>query len=51
MRVLGISCITNMTLGARAPSEVTHEDVLSVAERVGPRLATVVRGVIGSLPN
>ncbi len=49
MRVLGISCITNMTLGADAPSEVTHADVLSVAERVGPRLATVVRGVIGSL--
>jgi purine-nucleoside phosphorylase len=49
MRVLGISCITNMTLGARAPAEVTHAEVLSVAERVGPRLATVVRGVIGSL--
>jgi purine-nucleoside phosphorylase len=49
MRVLAISAITNMTLGPSAPSEVTHDDVLGVAEQVGPRLATVVRGVIRSL--
>jgi purine-nucleoside phosphorylase len=49
MRVLGISAITNMTLGQAAPVEVSHQDVLAIAARVRPRLAAVVRGVLRAL--
>jgi purine-nucleoside phosphorylase len=49
MRVLGISVITNMTMGQGVPDEVTHQDVLSIAARVRPRLAAVVRGVLREL--
>jgi purine-nucleoside phosphorylase len=49
LRVLGVSAITNMTLGETAPSQVTHHDVLAVADQVRPRLETVVRGVLTGL--
>jgi purine-nucleoside phosphorylase len=49
MRVLGISAITDMAVGHAAVHEISHADVLAAAERIKPRLATVVRGVLASL--
>jgi len=49
MRVLGLSTITNMTVGPNAPRETSHADVLAAAEQVKPRLAAVVRGVLAAL--
>ena len=49
MRVLGISAITDMAVGHAAVHEITHADVLAAAERIKPRLAAVVRGVLASL--
>jgi purine-nucleoside phosphorylase len=49
MRVLGISAITDMAVGHHAVHEITHRDVLAAAERIKPRLAVVVRGVLASL--
>jgi purine-nucleoside phosphorylase len=48
MRVLGISAITDMAVGAAAVHEITHADVLAAAERIKPRLAAVVRGVLAA---
>jgi len=47
--VLGISAITDMAVGAAAVHEITHADVLAAAESIKPRLAAVVRGVLGAL--
>jgi len=49
MRVLGISAITDMAIGHAAVHEISHADVLAAAERIKPRLAAVVRGVLTSL--
>jgi purine-nucleoside phosphorylase len=49
MRVLGMSAITDMAVGKGAVLEISHEEVLAVAERIKPRLAAVVRGVVASL--
>jgi len=49
MRVLGISAITDMAVGHAAASTISHADVLAAAERIKPRLAAVVRGVLASL--
>ena len=49
MRVLGITAITDMAVGAHAVESISHHDVLAVAERVRPRLAALVRGVVASL--
>ena len=49
MRVLGISAITDMAIGQAAVHEISHAEVLSVAEHIKPRLAAVVRGVLASL--
>jgi purine-nucleoside phosphorylase len=49
MRVLGISAITDMAVGHAAVNEISHAEVLAAAERIKPRLAAVVRGVIGEL--
>ena len=48
MRVLGISCITNMAV-ADWTAPIAHEAVLDVANSAGPRLAALVRGVLGRL--
>ncbi|MEW6279548.1 MAG: purine-nucleoside phosphorylase [Candidatus Eremiobacterota bacterium] len=48
MRVLGISCVTNVL--HEGPSKDTHEDVLAAADRSGPRFISLVRGVIRELP-
>jgi purine-nucleoside phosphorylase len=49
MRVLGISAITDMAVGNAAVNEISHADVLATAERIKPRLASVVRGVLAAL--
>jgi purine-nucleoside phosphorylase len=49
MRVLGISAITDMAVGPGAVNEISHAEVLAAAERIKPRLAAVVRGVLASL--
>jgi purine-nucleoside phosphorylase len=49
MRVLGISSITNMLVGHSAGQETSHVEVLAAADRIRPRLAAVVRGVLASL--
>jgi purine-nucleoside phosphorylase len=49
MRVLGLSAITDMAVGHAAAHEISHQDVLAAAERIKPRLAAVVRGVLGTL--
>jgi purine-nucleoside phosphorylase len=49
MRVLGISAITDMAVGADATSEISHTEVLAAAEEIKPRLAALVRGVLASL--
>jgi purine-nucleoside phosphorylase len=49
MRVLGISAITDMAVGKGAVHEISHTDVLAAAQRIKPRLAAVVRGVLSGL--
>jgi purine-nucleoside phosphorylase len=49
MRVLGLSAITDMAVGQAAAHEISHADVLAAAERIKPRLAAVVRGVLAAL--
>jgi purine-nucleoside phosphorylase len=49
MRVLGVSAITDMAVGAGATTEISHAAVLAAAERIKPRLAAVVRGVLSEL--
>jgi len=46
MRVLGISAITDIAVGKAAVHEISHADVLAAAERIKPRLAAIVRGVL-----
>jgi purine-nucleoside phosphorylase len=49
MRVLAISVITNEANPDAAVADVSHTSVLNVAERAGPGLAAVIRGVLRSL--
>jgi purine-nucleoside phosphorylase len=49
MRVLGVSAITDMAVGADAISEISHTDVLAAAEEIKPRLAALVRGVLAAM--
>ncbi len=49
MRVLGISVITNVANPDALVADVSHESVLSNAERAGAGLAAIVRGVLRSL--
>lgn len=46
MRVLGISCITNIAVGAE---KADHEEVLAMAATVKPRFAKLIRGVLHEL--
>ena len=48
MRVLGISCITNLACGL-APTPLSHEEVLLVAGEAAARLERVVTGVVERL--
>jgi purine-nucleoside phosphorylase len=49
MRVLGISVITNTADPDAVVADVSHEGVLSVAERAGAGLTAVIRGILRSL--
>ena len=49
MRVLGISVITNTADPDAVVADVSHEGVLSVAERAGAGLAAIIRGILRSL--
>jgi purine-nucleoside phosphorylase len=46
MRVLGVSNVTNMALG---DEPVTHEEVQEAGQEAGPRLITLVRGVLARM--
>ncbi|HZO29086.1 MAG TPA: purine-nucleoside phosphorylase [Chloroflexota bacterium] len=49
MRVLGISVITNSADPDAVVADVSHEGVLSVAERAASGLAAIVRGILREL--
>ena len=49
MDVLGISVITNAADPDAVVADVSHESVLSVADRAGAGLAAVIRGIVRSL--
>lgn len=49
MRVLALSAITDMAVGAEATAAISHGEVLAAAERIKPRLEAVVRGVVAKL--
>jgi purine-nucleoside phosphorylase len=48
LRVLGISCITNVAAGL-GPGKLTHEEVLSVGEEAGERLAALLCAILPRL--
>lgn len=48
MKVLGISCVTNMAAGI-LPRKLTHEEVLETGERVKDVLAALLRAIIPRL--
>jgi purine-nucleoside phosphorylase len=45
MRVLGISCVTNMAAGV-LPKKLDHNEVMETANRVRDQFITLVRGVV-----
>lgn len=45
MKVLGISCVTNMAAGV-LPQKLNHDEVLETANRVRDQFITLVKGVI-----
>jgi purine-nucleoside phosphorylase len=48
IKVLGISCVTNMAAGV-LPQKLTHKEVLETGERVKDTLAALLRAVISRL--
>ena len=48
MRVLGISCLTNYAAGI-TDEPLTHEDVISVANRVSDKFTRLLKGTIESI--
>jgi purine-nucleoside phosphorylase len=48
LKVLGISCITDMAIGEEL-SPLTHEQVMATAERTKPKFIALVRGFIARL--
>ena len=48
MKVLGISCVTNMAAGI-LPQKLTHQEVMDTGERVKDTLASLLRAVIPKL--
>ena len=45
LKVLGISCITNMAAGVLA-EPLSHEDVVEIADKVKPKFIKLIRGII-----
>lgn len=50
MKVLGISCITNMATGI-AKNKHSHEEVLKTAKEASDKLCSWVKGIIKAYPN
>ena len=50
MKVLGISCITNMAAGL-SDEPINHEEVMQTGERVRTTFAQLLRRIITKLPN
>jgi purine-nucleoside phosphorylase len=48
MRVLGLSCVTNLACGLAA-APITHEEVLETTARVASALQRLVRGIVARL--
>jgi len=48
MRVLGISCITNLATGMSA-TPITHHDVLEATSRAAERFQALVTGVVSRM--
>lgn len=48
IRILGISCITNMAAGI-LPQPLTHTEVYETANRVKPIFAGLIKGICGAL--
>lgn len=48
IRVLGISCISNMAAGI-LPQPLSHEEVMETASRVRSKFVKLVKGVLGEL--
>ncbi len=48
MRVLGISCITNMAAGI-LPQPLSHEEVVKIAEKVKPDFIRLIRSLLREL--
>ena len=46
MRVLGLSGISNVIQLEPSEQELTHEEVLEAGQRMVPRLATIIKGVL-----
>ena len=46
MRVLGLSGISNVIRLEVSEQELTHEEVLEAGQRIVPRLATIIQGVL-----
>jgi len=49
IRVLGISCITNMAAGI-LPQKLTHQEVMDTTDRVKAKFISLLRGTIPELP-
>lgn len=49
MKVLGISCVTNMAAGI-LPQPLSHAEVMEVGRAVGPRFSRLLSAVIAALP-
>jgi purine-nucleoside phosphorylase len=49
MRVLGFSGITNLA-DLSGAAETDHEEVLAAGRAIGPKLAAILRGLLGALP-
>ena len=45
MKILGISCITNMAAGV-LPEPLDHKDVIEIAEKVKPKFSTLIKGIL-----
>lgn len=49
MRVLGISCITNMATGI-APQKLSHEEVTATADRIQDQFIRLMKAILSQLP-
>jgi purine-nucleoside phosphorylase len=48
LRVLGVSCITNLAAGLSA-SPITHAEVLETTAVAGERFTRLIRGIVGRM--